>query len=106
MMSLRAKRSNLAPRHQIASACCARLAMTTRSAADAGDVGAAGDQLVLEALKAAVEVIDAVDHGLTFRREAGDDQRHRSAQVGRHHGRALEAVDAFDGGGLAIEVDA
>src|SRR4030088_1923098 len=36
------------------------------SPADAGDVGAAGDELVLEALEAAVEMIDAVDHGLAF----------------------------------------
>src|SRR5215471_14438170 len=75
-------------------------------AADALDFGAAAAELVLEALEATVEVIDAVDHGLALGRERRDDERHRRAQVGRHHGRALEPLDAFDGRGLAVEMDA
>src|SRR5262249_19004624 len=75
-------------------------------AADALDLGAAAAELVLEALEAAVEVIDAVDHGLALGRERGDDERNRRAQGGRHHGRALEALDAFDGRGLALDMDA
>ena len=67
---------------------------------------AAGVELVFQALEAAVEVIDAVDHGLAFRRQRGDHQRHRGAQVGRHHRRALELAAALDGGGLAVELDA
>src|ERR1700739_1627651 len=74
--------------------------------ADALDLGAAAAELVLEALEAAVEVIDAVDHGLAFGRERGDDERDRRAQVGRHHGRALEALEPLDGRGLAVEMDA
>src|SRR5690349_23100028 len=38
----------------------------------------------------AVEVIDAVDDGFAFGRERGDHQRHRGAQIGRHHRRALD----------------
>ncbi len=76
------------------------------SAADALDRGAAGGELVLQPLEAAVEVIDAVDHGLAFRRERGDHERDRGAQVGRHDRRALEHVDTFDGRALAVELDA
>src|SRR5215472_15056281 len=47
------------------------------SPADARDVGAAGDELVLEALEPAVEVIDAVDHGLALGGERRDDERPR-----------------------------
>jgi hypothetical protein len=53
-------------------------------------VRAAGGQLFLEPLEAAVEMVDAVDHGLAFRGEAGDDQRDRGAQIGRHHRRAAQ----------------
>src|SRR3981189_1803795 len=45
--------------------------------ADALDGGAAGGELVLQPLEAAVEVIDAIDHGLAFSRERGDDERDR-----------------------------
>src|ERR1700739_1617351 len=75
------------------------------SPADALDLGAAAAELVLEALEAAVEVIDAVDHGLALGRERGDDEGDRRAQVGRHHRRALEPLDALDGRGLAGEGD-
>src|SRR5215471_12833946 len=74
------------------------------SPADALDLGAAGGELVLQPLEAAVEVIDAVDHGVAVGRQRGDHQRHRGAQVGRHHRRALEPRDALDGRGLAFEM--
>ena len=77
-----------------------------RLGADAFDRRAAADEFVFETLEAAVEVIDAVDHRLAFGSESGDDQRHRGAQVGRHHRRALQAVDALDGGGLPVELNA
>src|SRR4051794_15390782 len=67
------------------------------SPADALDLGAAGRELVLEPLEAAVEVIDAIDHGVAVGRERGDHQRYRGAQVGRHYGRALEPRNALDG---------
>src|SRR5262250_3422142 len=74
--------------------------------ADALDLGAAGGELVLEPLEAAVEMIDAVDHGVAVGRERGNHQRNRGAQVSRHYGRALEPRDALDGRGLAVEMDA
>ena len=60
-------------------------------------------ELFLEPLETAVEMVDAVDHGLAFGGKAGDHQRHRGAQVGRHHRRAAQPGDAFDGGGFAVE---
>src|SRR5580698_1560429 len=69
------------------------------------DVGPAGAELLFEALETAVEVIDAIDDGLPFRRKAGDHERNRGAQVGRHHGRAAQAFDAADHGRVAVELD-
>ena len=43
--------------------------------------------------------------GLALGGEAGDDQRHRGAEVGRHDLRALQALDAGDGRDLAVEMD-
>jgi hypothetical protein len=48
----------------------------------------------------------AVDDSLAFGGERRDHQRHRGAQIGRHHGRAFERFDAFDGRPFAVEVDA
>src|SRR6185312_628096 len=59
-------------------------------ALDATDVRAAGCELLLQSLEAAVEVVDAVDHRLAARRETCDHQAHRGAQVGRHHLGALQ----------------
>src|SRR5580692_2721365 len=69
------------------------------------DVGAAGAKLLFQPLEAAVEVIDAIDDRLPFRRKAGNDERNRGAQVGRHHWRAAQALDAADHGGVAVELD-
>src|SRR5262245_6715768 len=60
--------------------------------AEALDGGAAGRELVLQPLEAAVEVIDAIDHGLALGRERGDDEGDRGAQIGGHHRRALERL--------------
>src|SRR5215510_6355092 len=76
-----------------------------RLSAEALDGGAAGRELVLEPLEAAVEVIDAIDHGLALGRERGDHEGDRGAQIGGHHRRALEGLHPFDGGALAVEVD-
>src|ERR1700674_5798707 len=76
------------------------------STADALDLGAAADELVLEALEAAVEMIDPVDHGLALGGERRDAQRERGAQIGRHHGRAGEPLVPLDARGLAVEMDA
>src|SRR5258705_11457317 len=75
------------------------------SVADALDRRAASRQFLLQPLKAAVEMIDAVDHGLAFGGEPCDYQRHRGAQIGRHHGRAARCCGAVDGRGLAVERD-
>src|SRR5262245_25644150 len=77
----------------------------TALSADALDGGAAGGELVLQPLEPAVEVIDAIDHGLTLGRERGDDEGDRGAQIGGHHRRALECLHTFDGGAFAVEVD-
>src|SRR3546814_14185453 len=52
--------------------------------ADPLDVGADGLEFLLKPLVTAVEMIDAIDLGLSFGSEAGDDQAHRCAAVGRH----------------------
>ena len=74
-------------------------------ARDALDHRAAAGQLFLEPLEAAVEMVDAVDRRLAFRGQPGDHQRHRSAQIGRHDGRALELRHALDDRRLAGQVD-
>ena len=43
------------------------------------DMGPALPQLVLDALEAAIEMIDTVDDGLALGGKPGDDQRHRGA---------------------------
>ena len=48
------------------------------------DMGAALAEFVLDAFEAAIKMIDTADHGLSLRRKAGNDERHRGAQVGRH----------------------
>src|SRR6185295_12920955 len=69
-------------------------AVMLSSALHALDVGAEGREFFLDPLEAAVEMIDAIDHGFTFGREPRDDQAHRSAQVRRHHRRAAQLFDA------------
>src|SRR5437763_5163894 len=86
-------------------ACAPPTRSTAPLPADALDRGAAGRELVLQPLEAAVEVVDAVDHGLALGRERGDDERDRGAQIGGHVRRALELALAFDGGAFAIEMD-
>src|SRR5579862_2709077 len=83
-----------------------RMIATRGLAGQALDCRAAAAELVFQPLKAAVEVIDAVDDGLAFGGERGDDERHRGAQIGRHHRRAFERLDTFDGGAFAIKLDA
>src|SRR3954454_15403862 len=78
---------------------------SSNSVADALDRGAAGRQLFLEPLEAAVQVIDAVDHGLAFSGQSRNHQRYRSAQVRRHHVRAPQFRDPVNGGGFAVEMN-
>src|ERR1019366_780035 len=75
------------------------------SIADALDGSAARRELFLEPLESAVEMIDAIDHGLAFGGKPRDHQRHRRAQVGRHDRRAAPFRDAFDGRGFTVEMN-
>lgn len=75
-----------------------------RSAADALDIRAAG-RLLLQPLKAAIQMIDAVDHRFAFGRERGDHQRHRGA--GRSPSPARRGSRrALDRRRLAVQRDA
>src|SRR5690349_21046298 len=69
------------------------------------DVGAAVAKLLLERLKPAIEVIDAMQHRVALSRERGDDQRHRSPEVGRHDGCAGKLFDAADFGTVPLQLD-
>src|SRR5215470_11468010 len=62
-------------------------------------------QLLLDALVAAVEVVDAVDARLAFGNEARDDEARRGAQVRRHDVRALQPGHTVDHGGVAGDLD-
>ena len=57
----------------------------------APDARAAAHELAVQRLVAAVEVVDAVHHGLALGDEAGEHQADRGAQVRRHHRRARAA---------------
>src|SRR5262245_10269653 len=72
----------------------------SKLAADALDGGAAGRELVLKPLEAAVEMIDAVDDGLALGRKRRNDERDRGTQIGGHDRRTLERAHALDGGAL------
>src|SRR5579863_8253791 len=74
-----------------------------RLSRDPLDGGAAAAELFLDALETAIEMIDAVDDGLALGGERGDHQRHRGAQIGRHHRRAREALHALDRRLFAVE---
>src|SRR3546814_6356621 len=50
-------------------------------------------------------MIDAIDLGLSFGGEAGDDQAHRCAEVGRHDRCADQMVDAAHHRAAAAHVD-
>ena len=77
-----------------------------KSVANPLDGRAAGGELLFEFLEAVIEVIDAVDRGHAFGGQSRDHQRHRRAQIGRHHLRTFEPWHALDGGGVAAELDA
>src|SRR5579875_2300979 len=79
--------------------------VTISSSADPLDRRAAGRKLFLQPFEAAVEVIDPVDNGLALSRQGGDHERHGRPQVCRHDRGALEAINSFDGCGLAVEMN-
>ena len=50
-------------------------------------------------------MVDAIDHRFTVGDEAGDHQSRRRAQVGRHDGCALQALDAAHERAIALDRD-
>src|SRR3954468_22994596 len=72
---------------------------------DSLDRRAAGKKLVLQPLEAAVEMVDAVDHRLAFRRKPRNEERDGRPQIGRHPRRAGKLLDAVDRSGVAVEMD-
>src|SRR5262249_43290368 len=81
-------------------------AKAVRLGADAFNDRAAAHEFFLEPLKAAIEMIDAVDHGLALGCKGGNHKRHRGTEVSRHHRRALEAIDALNRCGLTVKLNA
>ena len=79
--------------------------MIRASAGQSLDLDAAAGELVLEPLEAAVEMIDAVDDRLAARGEPGNHQRHRGAQVRRHHLGAGQRGLAGDRRHLPVDLD-
>ena len=77
---------------------------STTLPAEALDHRPAADELVFKPFEAPIEVVDTIHHCLTFGGQGSDNQRYGSAEVGRHHGRAMETIDAFNRGSLAVEV--
>src|SRR6185295_17794789 len=78
-------------------------AHSTTTLFDPLDARAEGPQLGLEGFVAAIEVVDAVDDGLAVSHQAGDDETRRSAQVGGHHGRALQLRHAAHDRAVALD---
>src|SRR5260370_1138483 len=70
------------------------------------DRRAAASELFLQPLETTVEVVDAIDDGFALGGQRRDHQRHRGPQVRCHDRRTLELRDAFNGGALAVEMDA
>ena len=61
---------------------------------DPSDIRAALHQLAIQQLVSAIEMVDAVDGGFSVGNERGKDETDRGAQIGRHHLRAMQTVDA------------
>ncbi len=62
-------------------------------------------QLFLDALVAAIDVIDAVDQGLPIGRQPGKHQPGRCPQIGRHDRRGGQPVDPRTDSRIALELD-
>ena len=50
-------------------------------------------------------MIDPIDHSLAFGRQTGQNQRHRSPQIGRHHRSPLEPIDPRHAGHATLDLD-
>ena len=69
------------------------------------DVGAEGAQLRLHPVVTAVQMVDAVDHGLSVGDQAGDHQAGRCAQIGRHDAGAGELLDTLHHRSASVDLD-
>ena len=71
--------------------------------ADALNLRATAAEFLFQSLKAAIQMIDAVDHGFTFSGECSDHEGYRGAQICCHHGRTFQSGIAFDNRKIAIK---
>src|SRR5512143_3021563 len=60
---------------------------------DAADTCTQLRQLLLDALVAAIDMVDAIHQGIALRHQRGDDETRRGAQVGGHHRRTAQLLD-------------
>src|SRR5262245_19791905 len=69
------------------------------------DRGPAARELLLQPLKAPIQVVDAVDGGLALRHQAGDDQRYGGPEIGGHHLRPAQGLHAPHCGRVTVQLD-
>ena len=62
-------------------------------------------EFFLDALVAAIDVVDPVDERFALRRQASQDQPGRGTQVGRHDGRRRQPIDPCDNRGVALKLN-
>src|ERR1700686_254165 len=73
--------------------------------AHAADFGAYSFQFFFNVLVAAVQMIDAVDDGLSIRDEGGEHERGGGAQVGSEDGGGAQRSSAADDGAAAFDLN-
>src|SRR5690625_1436435 len=73
------------------------------SSGNSSNVGAQLLQLLFDALVATIDMIDAIDDGGALRRQPGNHQARRGAQVRRHHRRPAQRRNAGDDGAVALD---
>src|SRR5437899_5740924 len=76
-----------------------------RGSMNALDARAQLRELLLDAFVTAIEVVDAIDAGLTLCDETCDDEARRGTQVGRHDGRALQLRNAAHDSRVSRDLD-
>src|SRR2546428_14017244 len=76
---------------------------TRNSLRDAFDFRGELPEFLVDALVAAVDVIDAVDLGFAIGREAGKHQTRARAQIARHDWCAAQSLHTFDNGTVAFQ---
>ena len=81
-----------------------RCRFTREHFSDALDLGPHSAQFFFDPLVAAVDVVNAVNDGLTVSNECSDDQRCRSAQVGCEHGGAIPPTPLYTWRNLPLDV--